>query len=336
MSGYNLVGASPRSMYEGEGFRSYFRKGKGTSMIAEMLPFVFQVGYSMKNPGSWKGMYSKAYSMFTKKGGASVVDPKWAAKFRGVDKAWGVTVMDNYIMGLDYGLGDVEASIFAHSLSTATGFSQMILPDSRWLGGTVFTNAKDTFVNGLKKTATLKGVAKKQGYKNAFIGLMSNVFFEEVEELVEMGSQDVIKHAFGLGHTAEFRDWKTQQSTLAGVILLGGTSAPIQITNDYREGRNAIYKEFKKDTQKNITNIKNIVFSGWCALNVLGKSEILKHHRDINLFIDPVPTDSGQSIGGAYYYYYKNASKPRQTKLNNIFLGPEYDIEKEINYESNR
>ena len=256
MSGYNLVGATPTSMYEGEGFRSYFRKGKGTSMIAEMLPFVFQVGYSMKNPGSWKGMYSKAYSMFTKKGGASVVDPKWAAKFRGVDKAWGVTVMDNYIMGLDYGLGDVEASIFAHSLSTATGFSQMILPDSRWLGGTVFTNAKDTFVNGLKKTATLKGVAKKQGYKNAFIGLMNNVFFEEVEELVEMGSQDVIKHAFGLGHTAEFRDWKTQQSTLAGVILLGGTSAPIQITNDYREGRNAIYKEFKKDTQKNITNIK--------------------------------------------------------------------------------
>ena len=72
------------------------------------------------------------------------------------------------------------------------------------------------------------------------------------------------------------------------------------------------------------------------ALNVLGNSEILKHYRDINLFIDPVPTDSGQSIGGAYYYYYKNASKPRQTKLNNIFLGPEYDIEKEINYESNR
>ena len=75
----------------------------------------------------------------------------------------------------------------------------------------------------------------------------------------------------------------------------------------------------------------NIVFSGGCALNVLGNSKILKCHRDINLFIDPVPTDSGQSIGGAYYYYYKNAFKPRQAKLNNIFLGPEYNIEKEIN-----
>ena len=100
----------------------------------------------------------------------------------------------------------------------------------------------------------------------------------------------------------------------------------------------ALEKIFIKNIKyiKNKTNIKNIVFSGGCALNVLGNSEILKHYRDINLFIDPVPTDSGQSIGGAYYYYYKNASKPRQTKLNNIFLGPEYDIEKEINYESNR
>ena len=100
----------------------------------------------------------------------------------------------------------------------------------------------------------------------------------------------------------------------------------------------ALEKIFIKNIKyiKSKTNIKNIVFSGGCALNVLGNSEILKHHRDINLFIDPVPTDSGQSIGGAYYYYYKNALKPRQTKLNNIFLGPEYDIEKEIRYESNR
>ena len=94
----------------------------------------------------------------------------------------------------------------------------------------------------------------------------------------------------------------------------------------------ALEKIFIKNIEyiKSKTNIKNIVFSGGCALNVLGNSEILKNHKDINLFVDPVPTDSGQSVGGAYYYYYKNCPKPRQTKLTSIFMGPEYNLEKEI------
>lgn len=97
----------------------------------------------------------------------------------------------------------------------------------------------------------------------------------------------------------------------------------------------AMQKALEKIFVKNIkyilkkTKAKNIVFSGGCALNILGNSMILKKYPNIKLFVDPIPTDAGQSIGAAYYYYFVK-NKPRHNKINNIYLGPLYNIEKEI------
>jgi len=57
-----------------------------------------------------------------------------------------------------------------------------------------------------------------------------------------------------------------------------------------------------------ISNSKNLVITGGCALNCVANYKLLKYlPDDINLFIDPVPGDSGVSIGGvAYNKDYRN------------------------------
>lgn len=76
----------------------------------------------------------------------------------------------------------------------------------------------------------------------------------------------------------------------------------------------------------NKTNSKNIVFSGGCALNILGNSVIKNTFKNINLFIDPIANDASQSLGAALYYYYDNTKDTRKFKFNSIYLGPEYKI----------
>lgn len=97
----------------------------------------------------------------------------------------------------------------------------------------------------------------------------------------------------------------------------------------------ALQKALEKIFIKNIqyildrTNNKNIVFSGGCALNILGNSVIKNTFKKINLFIDPIANDACQSLGAALYYYYNNKKNTRQFKFNTVYLGPKYKI-KEI------
>lgn len=95
----------------------------------------------------------------------------------------------------------------------------------------------------------------------------------------------------------------------------------------------ALEKIFVKNIQYilNKTNNKNIVFSGGCALNILGNSVIKNTFKNINLFIDPIANDASQSLGAALYYY--NKKNTRQFKLNSLYLGPKYknkEIKKNI------
>ncbi len=46
---------------------------------------------------------------------------------------------------------------------------------------------------------------------------------------------------------------------------------------------------------------KNLVLSGGCALNSLANGKVVKNTRFKNIFIPPVPDDSGVSIGAAQY-----------------------------------
>jgi carbamoyltransferase len=73
-------------------------------------------------------------------------------------------------------------------------------------------------------------------------------------------------------------------------------------------------------------NVSNIVISGGCALNILGNSAVKKAFPDINFFIDPIAHDASLSSGCAMYTYRQDTGDTKVSKLNNLFLGYQYDV----------
>lgn len=74
------------------------------------------------------------------------------------------------------------------------------------------------------------------------------------------------------------------------------------------------------------TKCKNIVFSGGCALNVVGNSKIKNNFPEINFYVDPIAHDACQSLGAAKFYYHKITNSSKISKLNNLYFGKDYNI----------
>jgi carbamoyltransferase len=94
--------------------------------------------------------------------------------------------------------------------------------------------------------------------------------------------------------------------------------------------------ELQKESQEKILNIikesvektgcKNVVLSGGFAYNCVANYYYLKNLEGINLYIDPIPNDSGIALGAAYYHYYQRPFvKTNRRKLQNVYLGYEQD-----------
>lgn len=94
----------------------------------------------------------------------------------------------------------------------------------------------------------------------------------------------------------------------------------------------ALEKTFLKKMEyiKSKTKCKNVVFSGGCALNILGNSLMKQYYPEYNFFIDPIANDATLSLGAAKYHYYKRTNNNRREKLNNIYLGPKYMIKERV------
>lgn len=72
---------------------------------------------------------------------------------------------------------------------------------------------------------------------------------------------------------------------------------------------------------------KNLVFSGGCALNILGNSIIKKEFPELNIFIDPVANDGCQAYGAVKYNYYKHSNSTKKSPLTTIYNGPKYGLD---------
>jgi len=74
-----------------------------------------------------------------------------------------------------------------------------------------------------------------------------------------------------------------------------------------------------------MSNSRNLILSGGCALNCVANYKLLKSlPEDVNLYVEPVSDDSGVSLGGAYCLTDMNTFK-----LESLYLGGqlEYDYE---------
>ena len=79
----------------------------------------------------------------------------------------------------------------------------------------------------------------------------------------------------------------------------------------------------KHMVQSNVS--KNIIITGGCALNCVANYEYLNHiPKDYNLYIEPISTDAGTSLGLSKYLYYSNTKSMEKHPLKNLYLGKEY------------
>ncbi len=75
-------------------------------------------------------------------------------------------------------------------------------------------------------------------------------------------------------------------------------------------------------TALKLTGESNIVLTGGCALNCVANYEYLKVLPDgVKIFIDPICTDAGTSIGLAKLNYYSNTKSTTKHKLKTLYLG---------------
>jgi len=76
---------------------------------------------------------------------------------------------------------------------------------------------------------------------------------------------------------------------------------------------------------KSISDIKNIILSGGCALNVCANSAVKKQFPNYNIFVDPIASDAGQSIGQGKVWYNENIEDVKVLKEKNIYLNTLYN-----------
>ena len=80
-----------------------------------------------------------------------------------------------------------------------------------------------------------------------------------------------------------------------------------------------------------IGNVKNIVFSGGCFMNVVGNYILKKEFPNINFYIDPLSTDAGISYGQAKYLYYELTNSTKKDPLKTLYQGPRYSKQDLLN-----
>lgn len=94
-----------------------------------------------------------------------------------------------------------------------------------------------------------------------------------------------------------------------------------------------IYLHLISSLQKK-TNGQNLILSGGSALNSVANGKVLQASGFSELFVPPMPDDSGISVGAALYAQNMILSKGSRVSMNNNYWGPEFSsdkIEKELN-----
>lgn len=112
----------------------------------------------------------------------------------------------------------------------------------------------------------------------------------------------------------------------------------LDIPEDFNERAN-IAKTLQCQTEKKVideilsiistTKEKNICLTGGLFLNCVMNYKIRKAlPKDINLYIEPISSDAGTSIGAAKYLYYTKINSNEIVKQKNIYYGISHDNEK--------
>lgn len=71
-----------------------------------------------------------------------------------------------------------------------------------------------------------------------------------------------------------------------------------------------------------MTGVDNLVLSGGVVYNSVANGKVHANTPFTEIFIPPVPDDSGGALGAAYYVYHQIMDKPREYVMTSNFFGP--------------
>lgn len=115
------------------------------------------------------------------------------------------------------------------------------------------------------------------------------------------------------------------------------TSENYKIYADYayavqNQTQYAALQLIKKYVEK--TGIKNVCVTGGYALNVVANALYLKLLPEVNFYFEPLADDSGNSVGGALFYYREKTKDNKINKIKDTFYHGEYtnNIQLDIDY----
>ena len=239
---YNVLGISDKDasiFNDGFSFRS------ATKTVAKMLPFTIGVALSARK-GDIKGL-KNGYSMMKGMGASQNL----INKFRMGAFAYKATVSDNYMEAKDLGLKGGEANAYANGMSLATAVVQGIMPDTKFFNTAAGETLKKGFINNLKKAAT------DQGRKTVVKQFINNLGGEILEEEGELLMQDVIKASLGLSNEMKFFDLETQVETLAGTVLLTGSTSAVTAPGQISNTRKQVFNQYRNDASGMLTTLKD-------------------------------------------------------------------------------
>tara|TARA_B100001093_G_C26832973_1_gene1016993 strand:+ start:774 stop:2459 length:1686 start_codon:yes stop_codon:yes gene_type:complete len=158
---------------------------------------------------------------------------------------------------------------------------------------------------------------------------------------------------------ANFFDWHNEEGKLMGLSAYGKPNNKIKkllntkdfINNDSMTINRDKFPEITNhletlafETQKKFENdyfdlvkkyvnknpkITNIVCTGGASLNVVNNLNLLEKFKKLNIYIDPMCGDEGNSIGTCQQYLH--AINKFFTPIKNIYLGPNYSIKFNLN-----
>lgn len=110
------------------------------------------------------------------------------------------------------------------------------------------------------------------------------------------------------------------------------------LTQDHYDLAAAAQKVFEEiyfhllSNLQQITGQKNLIISGGAALNCVANGLVLEKTSFSDIFVPPVPDDSGGALGAAYYLYNHIMQEKRGPAMNSNYLGPGFSNEEIIEF----
>ena len=161
------------------------------------------------------------------------------------------TLKGNYDEGIASGLSIGQSIAYSNMASFATAIVQSIMPDVNFFNTKAGVNLLKGFKGELSKAGTK--AARKQVTKQ----FLNNLGGEIGEEELELLLTDFAKMSVGLSNELGFLDSKVQFETVMGTVFLaGGTSAVTSAAGGYKNVKDQVYNEARKDVNKTIGALK--------------------------------------------------------------------------------